>query len=149
MTNLVPDPNWSDVRQLEANEYATGGAGGNMNEQALALTARTGYLDKYTASPYRTGKVYDLNERVQLENGDIVKSTIAENTANPNSDMTGWVKINDASQVIDASGVLCALKSAGEGPSFLRTDSFPCRPYRNPGNNNLTNNRGGVEKRVC
>lgn len=91
MTNLVPAPAWDDVRQLEANEYATGGAGGNMNEQALALTARTGYLDKYTASPYRTGKVYNLNERVQLENGDIVKSTIANNTANPNVDMTGWL----------------------------------------------------------
>lgn len=104
MTNLAPEPNWSDVRQLEANEYATGGAGGNMNEQALALTARTGYLDKYTASPYRTGKVYGLNERVQLESGDIVKSTVANNTANPNTDMTGWVKINDASQIIDASG---------------------------------------------
>lgn len=104
MTNLEPVPAWDDVRQLEANEYATGGAGGNMNEQALALTARTRYLDKYTASPYRTGKVYDLNERVQLESGDIVKSTAPNNTANPNIDMTGWVKTNNASQIFDASG---------------------------------------------
>lgn len=28
--------------------------------------------------------------------------------------------------------MLCALKSAGEGASFLRTDSFPCRYYRTP-----------------
>ena len=92
MANLVPQNEWSDVRQLEKTDVAIAGAGGTMNEQALALTARTGYLDKYTASPYRTGKVYDLNERVQLENGDIVKSTIPNNTANPNVDMTGWVR---------------------------------------------------------
>lgn len=34
---------------------------------------------------------YDLNARVTLDNGDIVKSTVAGNTVNPNVDMTGWV----------------------------------------------------------
>src|SRR5699024_3950107 len=34
---------------------------------------------------------YELNARVMIENGDIVKSTIADNTANPNVDMTGCV----------------------------------------------------------
>lgn len=33
---------------------------------------------------------YALNERVMLDNGDIVKSEIPNNTNNPNSDMTGW-----------------------------------------------------------
>lgn len=33
---------------------------------------------------------YDLNARVVLDNGDIVKSTVAGNTIDPNADMTGW-----------------------------------------------------------
>ena len=47
---------------------------------------------------------YPLNARLMLDNGDIVRSTVANNTANPNSDMTGWVKVNSASQIIDSSG---------------------------------------------
>lgn len=34
---------------------------------------------------------YLKNERVALTNGDIVKSTVNNNTNNPNSSMTGWV----------------------------------------------------------
>ncbi|UQS93268.1 tail spike protein, capsular polysaccharide depolymerase [Acinetobacter phage Scipio] len=33
---------------------------------------------------------YPLNARLMLTNGDIVRSTIANNTANPNVDMAGW-----------------------------------------------------------
>jgi len=35
---------------------------------------------------------YELNARVMLENGDIVKSTVPNNTNNPNVNMTGWVE---------------------------------------------------------
>lgn len=52
------------------------------------------------------GKKYDMpaggylvGGLVRLDNGDIVKSTVANNTANPNVDMTGWardVPINNA-----------------------------------------------------
>ena len=44
---------------------------------------------------------YLLNARVMLANGDIVKSTVPNNTVNPNVDMTDWVKTNDASQIFD------------------------------------------------
>lgn len=33
---------------------------------------------------------YELGATVKLDNGDIVKSTVAANTANPNVDMAGW-----------------------------------------------------------
>lgn len=33
---------------------------------------------------------YALNSRVMLDNGDIVRSTVAGNTVDPNVDMTGW-----------------------------------------------------------
>ena len=48
---------------------------------------------------------YQANERVVLTNGDIVKSTIPNNTNDPNLDMTGWVKTNSASQIFDESGL--------------------------------------------
>lgn len=48
---------------------------------------------------------YPLNARLMLNNGDIVQSTVANNVNNPNSDMTGWVKVNAASQIVDESGL--------------------------------------------
>ena len=91
MTDINPTPSWPNVRQLETNEFATGGANGNMNEQAKSLAARSELLKQYAALPYesKTGG-YALNERVQLATGDIVKSTVADNTNDPNVDMTGW-----------------------------------------------------------
>ena len=92
MTDILPPAGWPNVRQLETNEFATGGANGNMNEQAKSLAARSELLKQYAALPYesKTGG-YALNERVQLATGDIVRSTIPSNVNNPNVDMTGWV----------------------------------------------------------
>lgn len=39
---------------------------------------------------------YELGATVKLENGDIVKSTIPNNTNDPNVNMTGWVSENSA-----------------------------------------------------
>lgn len=47
---------------------------------------------------------YPIGAELVLSNGDTVKSTIDNNMTNPNTDMTGWIKTNDASQIIDASG---------------------------------------------
>lgn len=47
---------------------------------------------------------YQINARLRLTNGDIVKSTIDGNTNDPNTDMTGWVKDNSASQIFDDKG---------------------------------------------
>lgn len=51
----------------------------------------------------RTGG-YQTNERVVLANGDIVKSTIDGNTADPNSDTTGWVLTSSDGQITTWSG---------------------------------------------
>lgn len=48
---------------------------------------------------------YSIDDRVMLDNGDIVKSTVSNNTANPNTDMSGWVNVNAASQILDESGL--------------------------------------------
>lgn len=56
------------------------------------------------ANRYDSSLVYNSGERVILTNGDIVKSTIGGNTNDPNVNMAGWVRANDASQVFDESG---------------------------------------------
>lgn len=53
-------------------------------------------LRKLGGVDYWDEGVYPLNGEVRLDNGGIVKSTVANNTKNPNLDMTGWV-IADAS----------------------------------------------------
>lgn len=54
-------------------------------------------INDLTGAPYRV-KVggYNIGERVVLANGDIVKSTVAGNTVDPNSDMTGWGYANNS-----------------------------------------------------
>ena len=61
-------------------------------------------ISDHTALPFVNGKSYVLHRRVQLDNGDIVKSTIDGNTNDPNVDMTGWRK-PQASESFDESGL--------------------------------------------
>ena len=96
MTDIVPVPNWGGVRQLETNEYATGGLNGNMNEQAKSLAGQNMYSRLYAGLPFDpvfTAQVggFPIGGKVALENGDIVRSTVANNTVDPNVDMSGWV----------------------------------------------------------
>lgn len=91
MTDINPTPSWAAVRQLEIDEFATGGENGNMNEQAIALTARTNLLAENIAMPFRPKSGgYAVGERVTLDNGVVVESTIVGNAVNPNESMTGW-----------------------------------------------------------
>ena len=114
MTDILPPAGWPNVRQLETNEFATGGANGNMNEQAKSLAARSELLKQYAALPYKskTGG-YDLNERVQLATGDIVRSTIPSNVNNPNVDMTGW--FNESRFVEDKTKSFLDFGAKGDG----------------------------------
>ena len=75
---------------------------------STALTPVNNSLDlakRGVANRYDSSLTYSSGERVVLNNGDIVKSTIDGNTVNPNVDMTGWVKTNLASQIFDESGL--------------------------------------------
>lgn len=48
---------------------------------------------------------YFPNARVMLNNGEIVQNSTSGNLTNdPNTDMTGWVKTNSASQIINNNG---------------------------------------------
>lgn len=47
--------------------------------------------DRGGSTWYAKSGGYDLNDRVILDNGDEVRSTVANNIIDPNVDMTGWV----------------------------------------------------------
>lgn len=53
------------------------------------------FVEEFTALPFVPGESYGIGKRVQLTNGDIVRSVIANNTNNPNLNMTGWVRPDD------------------------------------------------------
>ena len=96
MTDILPPAGWPNVRQLETSEFATGGANGNMNEQAKSLAGQNMYSRLYAGLPFDpvfTAQVggFPIGGKVALEDGSIVRSTVANNTNNPNVDMTGWV----------------------------------------------------------
>jgi hypothetical protein len=96
MTDIVPVPNWGGVRQLETNEYATGGLNGNMNEQAKSLADQNMYSRLYAGLPFDpvfTAQVggFPIGGKAALENGEVVESTVANNIIDPNIDMTKWV----------------------------------------------------------
>lgn len=68
---------------------------------ALAVSDASGAtqqeINDLTGAPYRVkAGGYNIGERVVLENGDIVKSTIDGNTVDPNTDMTGWIAVDSS-----------------------------------------------------
>ena len=48
------------------------------------------HVADHTPLPFKTGESYGINRRVELLSGEIVRSTVANNTVDPNVDMTGW-----------------------------------------------------------
>lgn len=141
MTDINPTPSWAAVRQLETNEYATGGLNGNMNEQAKSLAGQNMYSRLYAGLPFDpvfTAQVggFPIGGKAALENGDIVRSTIPSNVNNPNENMTGWVLVNSDSQIKTWSGRTQESKNLdfvsvkdygaiGDGAEHLLSEKFP------------------------
>lgn len=76
------------------DEYQNIGGVPTPSGKSYPSSAVVQIVAKHTALPFVDGKAYGLNERVQLENGDIVQSLVPNNTNDPNVDMTGWVVAN-------------------------------------------------------
>ena len=78
MVDIVTNPEWKAVRILERDEVALGGYGGNMNEQATALVARTEMLmqEKANTSDIIQGQ-YSFSTLVKF---DSKKTTIPANS---------------------------------------------------------------------
>ena len=70
MVNIVTTPEWKSVRILEQEELALGGENGNMNEQAIALVARSEFLKQRATYQYNT---------LALANADIAGINLNQN----------------------------------------------------------------------
>lgn len=103
MANLVPTPSWDGVYQIETTDQVLGGPGGVANTPAQNLANQNLYARKHGgALPFLAGLSYDIGDRVKLADGTVVSSTVPGNTTDPNTDMTDWVKTNEASQIVDS-----------------------------------------------
>lgn len=74
---------WVSIKTQNASELSTANT---QTQQEIN--------DSVGAKWYAKEGGYAINARVMLDNGDIVRNTVANNTNNPNSDMTGWVFSN-------------------------------------------------------
>lgn len=106
MTDITPIPEWTSVRQLETTDKVLGGplpeGVANLHAQALAnQNALSRLFAGLPFDPEFTSQVggFPVGGKVSLDNGDIVKSTVPNNTNNPNINTSGWIKTNDASQI--------------------------------------------------
>ena len=79
----------------------------------------------YNLDYFVDGKSYPLHAEIMLANGDTVQSTIANNTANPNVDMTGWVIVSFKNPIttIDSIADLIAIQNPKDGQT-VRTKSY-------------------------
>lgn len=94
MTDLIPIPDWTPVRQLETTDKVLGGPlpEGVANLHAQALANQNLYARKNGGTlPFLPGLTYDTGDRVKLASGAIVVSEDDGNVTDPNVDMTGWV----------------------------------------------------------
>ena len=62
------------------------------------------HIERYTPLPYKLQN-YAVGQRVTLSTGEIVENLVPNNSVNPSTDMLGWVKVNSADQIFDASGL--------------------------------------------
>lgn len=71
-----------------------------------ALLLQQQINDRGGATWYEKSGGYALNDRVILDNGNVVISTAPNNTNNPNIDMTGWVKVGNSLSVSSISEMI-------------------------------------------
>ena len=87
-----------------------------------ALLLQQEINDRGGATWYTKSGGYALNARVILDNGDIVISTVANNTVDPNIDMTGWMSSGNILRISHISKMLSIINPQ-EG-SLVKVDSY-------------------------
>ena len=153
-TTGVKGGKYFNVRSPSSNsyidEYQNVGGVATPSGKSYPSSAYVQDIVNYTARPFSETKVYPINARVMLENGDIVKSTIANNTTNPNNDMVGWVRVGNVYQV-DTVEELLNIQSPKDGDicnvsDDLRGGKFEYKASRASENNGGTVFNGWVRK---
>ncbi|MEG0906994.1 MAG: hypothetical protein RSF87_12315 [Cellulosilyticaceae bacterium] len=75
----------------------------------------------YNLDYFVPGKSYPLHAEIMLTNGDIVKSTVANNAKNPNVDMTGWINPDLKQRIINELAEKKFYSVLEEGASLTAT----------------------------
>lgn len=104
-TDLTTSPTFRDVPSTN-NSSLNNSLQALVNRDGFMITIiQSGFTPSFDQDFIDTIGGYPLYSRLILDNGDIVQSIISNNTNNPNIDMTGWVKVNSASKILDNSGL--------------------------------------------
>lgn len=112
MANLIVEPLWSEVRQLEVNELARGGLNGNMNEQAKALLARIEFIKKFTVNLIAYFGAYgdgtDQSDQIfnALQTGNVYFSEGIYDLGGKTIDINNSVNLTIENKVIFRNGFL-------------------------------------------
>lgn len=130
---------WPAVTETPINEGGIPPDRKDFNGLGYLTTSHLAFLNRgqwYGFDPVFAGQIggYPLYARLVLDNGDIVKSTIPENTGNPNINMTGWVKVSNIIEVSSIQEMLDipypiegmrAFNSGPQGGEFIYRASLP------------------------
>lgn len=110
--NATMEAGFPTITQTPINEGGIPPERADFNGLGYLTTSHLARLNRglwYEYDSVFAGRIggYPINSRVMLENGDIVQSTIPNNTNNPNSNMFGWINPKNiyASNVVDDSGL--------------------------------------------
>ena len=107
-----------EVTMMKTSEGGIPPKGSDINGILHTITENTVYQTQgnmYKFDVVYAAKIggYPLNARLALDNGDVVKSTIPNNTNNPNINMTGWV--GDSKITLESISELLSLNSPRNG----------------------------------
>lgn len=108
--NATMEAGFPTITQTPINEGGIPPERADFNGLGYLTTSHLARLNRglwYEYDPVFAGKIggYPLNSRVMLDNGDIVQSTIPNNTNNPNTNTSGWLAGIPARLVADESGL--------------------------------------------
>lgn len=121
--DLKADKSYVDASLPHNNLIGRNSSGAH---EAVAIVNSSGETqqqinDRGGAAWYAKSGGYGLNDRVILDSGDIVRSTVANNTTDPNVDMTNWYFTNPI--VETTKDLLPAQASSGQVAYVTNTES--------------------------
>ena len=134
MVNIVTNPEWKSVRILEQEELALGGENGNMNEQAIALVARSEFLKQRATYQYNTlvEANADISNIVVNQNVNVVDSgSYYKATAGATSlTKSAYDPLTQAKSYADANGMFKP-KTYVAGVDFNTLTAYGCHTFLN------------------
>ena len=105
---------------------------------SIDLKADLDVVKRGIGNIYDPTLTYNENERVILLKGDVVKSTVSNNTNNPNTNMTGWVDAGNIGEVNSIAELLAIQNPKAGDVVFVKghhpaTNFALSKPYKGGG----------------